>query len=391
MILDFKCSSVFEKNYNAFLDPKIKIIVNQGGSRSTKTYSIIQLLDTIAVSEKINTTFTIARKELSTLRVTAMRDFFDILIDQNAYNPKDHNKSENTYQLQKTLIEFVGLDSPTKKRGAKRKHLFINEANELTLEDWRQLIMRTTGKIFLDFNPSEEHSFIYDNILTREDAILIKSTYLDNPFLEQTLKEEIERFQFEDENYWRVYGLGERGISVVKIYSNWDIVNTEEEWNEQIKKCKETTYGLDFGFNHPTACIEINENENDIYLKEIIYKSGLLNQDIVNLMNEKIPNKNKYIYADSANPDKIKEISQAGFNVHEADKSVKDGIDACKRKKFHVHKDSAGLIKEFKSYSWKTDKNGNILDEPVKAKDDAMDAMRYGIYRKESEPRVWFM
>jgi len=153
MILDFKCSSVFEKNYSAFLDPKIKIIVNQGGSRSTKTYSIIQLLDTIAVSEKVNTTFTIARKELSTLRVTAMRDFFDILIDQNAYNPKDHNKSENTYQLQKTLIEFVGLDSPTKKRGAKRKHLFINEANELTLEDWRQLIMRTTGKIFLDFNP----------------------------------------------------------------------------------------------------------------------------------------------------------------------------------------------------------------------------------------------
>lgn len=390
MTLDFKCSSVFEKNYNAFLNPKIKIIVNEGGSRSTKTYSIIQLLDTLAVSEKSNEIYTIARKELSTLRVTAMRDFFDILIEQNVYNTKDHNKSENTYQLQRTLIEFVGLDSPTKKRGAKRKHLFVNEANELTLEDWRQLIMRTTGKIFIDYNPSEEFSFIYDNILTREDAVLINSTYKDNPFLEQTLKDEIERFQFEDENYWRVYGLGQRGISIVKIYSNWDIVNTEEEWNEKTSRCNELNYGLDFGFNHPTALIEIHENENDIYLKEIIYRSGLLNKDIIMLMNAGIQNKNKFIYADSANPDKIKEISQAGFNIHEADKSVKDGIDACKRKKFHVHKDSAGLIKEFKSYSWKTDRQGNILDEPVKANDDAMDAVRYGIYRKISEPRVWF-
>lgn len=360
MILQLETTKVFKKNYEATK----KIIANQGGTRSSKTYSILQVLIVDAINQKTESITTIARKELSTLRVTAMRDFLEILKDNNIYREQNHNKSEQTYQLGKVLFEFAGLDSPTKKRGAKRRRLFVNEANEITLEDWRQLILRTTDKIFIDYNPSDEFHWIYDFVLTRDDCEYIHSTYKDNGFLEQSIIEEIERLQFEDENFWRIYGLGERGISSERIYNNWDIVNEFPQY------FNETTYGLDFGFNHPTALVEVNENENDIYLRELIYKNGLLNIDIIKLMTELIPNRNKYVYADSANPDKIEEIYQAGFNVYPADKSVKDGIDYVKRKKLHIHKDSVNLIKEIKSYSWKVDKLGRILDEPVKYNDD---------------------
>lgn len=385
MEVEFNSSIIFEKNYSALHNPKKKIIVNQGSSRSTKTYSIIQCLIIDALEQKAESVTTFVRKELSTLKVTALRDFLEILKDQGLYNEKNHNKSEYTYKLKKVTFEFQGLDSPTKKRGAKRRLLFVNEANELTLEDWRQLIIRTTGKIFLDYNPSEEFHWIYDNVLTREDCEYIHSTYKDNPFLEDTIVNEIERLQFEDENFWRIYGLGEKGFSTERIYTNWDIVN------EFPNSFNETTYGLDFGFNHPTALIETNENENDIYIRELIYKSGLVNSQILDLMQTLITNKNKYVYADSANPDKIQEIKQAGFNVYEADKSVKDGIDCVKRKRLHIHKDSVNLIKEIKSYSWKVDKAGRILDEPVKFNDDGMDALRYSLYRKETEIRIAFV
>jgi phage terminase large subunit len=385
MEVEFNSSIIFEKNYSALHNPKKKIIVNQGSSRSTKTYSIIQCLIIDAIEQKTESVTTFVRKELSTLKVTALRDFLEILKEQGLYNEKNHNKSEYTYKLNKVTFEFQGLDNPTKKRGAKRRLLFVNEANELTLEDWRQLVIRTTGKIFLDYNPSEEFHWIYDNVLTREDCEYIHSTYKDNPFLEDTIVNEIERLQFEDENFWRIYGLGEKGFSTERIYTNWDIVN------EFPNSFNETTYGLDFGFNHPTALIETNENENDIYIRELIYKSGLVNSQIIDLMQTLITNKNKYVYADSANPDKIEEIKQAGLNVYEADKSVKDGIDCVKRKRLHIHKDSVNLIKEIKSYSWKVDKSGRILDEPVKFNDDGMDALRYSLYRKETEIRISFV
>ena len=379
MILNFKCSSVFEKNYNS----KKKIVVNQGSSRSTKTYSILQLLIIDATEQTEESTTTIARKELSTLKVTAMRDFFDILKDQELYSEKNHNKTDCTYRLGKVLFEFVGLDSPTKKRGAKRRILFVNECNELTFEDWRQLIIRTTHKIYIDYNPSEEFHWIYDYVLTRDDCEYIHSTYKDNPFLEQTVIDEIERTQFEDENFWRVYGLGERGQSLIKIYNNWRVLSNEE-WDAMTAKVNEKVYGLDFGYNVPTALIEIQEYENDVFLREIVYEKFLLNSQLIEKMKEAGVDRMKEIKADNAEPDKIKEIYNAGFNVHSAIKNVKDGILLVKRKKIFIHKDSDNLIKEIKSYSWKTDKTGRTLDEPVKANDHAMDSLRYGLFRKEN-------
>lgn len=380
MILELESSPIFEKNYNS----KKRIVANQGSSRSTKTYSILQVLIVDALEQTTPSITTIARKELATLRATAMRDFFDILKNNGIYREKNHNKSEHLYTIGKVTFEFVGLDMPTKKRGAKRRKLFVNEANELTFEDWRQLIIRTTGQIYLDYNPSEEFHWIYDNVLTREDCEFIHSTYKDNPFLEKEIVDEIERTQYEDENFWRVYGLGERGQSVVKIYNNWKVLNNEE-WEEQTKKINEINYGLDFGYNVPTALIEIQEYEDNVFLRQLVYEKHLLNSQLINKMNELEIDSNKYVNADSAEPDKIQEIGDAGFNVYPADKAVSDGILFCKRKKIFIHKDSADLIKEIKNYSWKTDRNGNVLDEPVKSNDHLMDAMRYGLYREEVE------
>lgn len=380
MDLDIKTSILFERNYYSTK----RIRANQGSSRSAKTYSILQVLIVDALEQRTRSITTIARKELSTLKATAMRDFFEILNENGIYKKKYHNKSDQTYQLGKVLFEFVGLDMPTKKRGAKRRNLFINEANELTLEDWRQLIIRTTGIIFLDYNPSEEFHWIYDHVLTRDDCEFIHSTYKDNPFLEKSVVLEIEMTRLQDDNFWRVYGLGERGQSVVKIYSNWKVLS-DEEWNEKIKKINEINYGLDFGYNVPSALIEIQENEDDIFLKELIYDKYLLTKNIIDKLIELEIDHNKYINADNAEPDKIQEISDAGFNIYPADKAVSDGILYCKRKKLYIHKDSENLIKEIKNYSWKTDRNGNVLDEPVKSNDHLMDAMRYGLYRDSVE------
>jgi phage terminase large subunit len=321
---------------------------------------------------------------MPSLRGSAMRDFFHILNTLSLYDEKSHNKTENLYKLNGNIIEFISLDESIKVRGRKRDYLFLNEANEVDFESFKQLAFRTTDKIILDYNPHQEYSWIYDNVITRDDAELFISTYKDNSFLDKKNVDEIERLKYEDENYWRIYGLGLVGISIVKIYNNWRVVSLEE-WEQASRKFNETYYGLDFGFNVPTALIELNEYENEIWACEKIYEKYLLNSQLIDRMNELGISRNKFINADNAEPDKILEIQDAGYNIYPADKSVNDGIDYCQRKRIMIHPESVNLIKEIKNYSWKTDKAGKILDEPVKANDHACDALRYGVYRKRPD------
>jgi len=241
MDLNLEVSPVYVKN----IESQKRIRLNQGGTRSGKTWSILQVLITLAFRER-DAVFTILRKSGATLRGTAMRDFFEILHSYNLYNIKDHNRSDNIYHLNGNTFEFLGLDDPKKKRGAKRKHLFINEVNELTYEDWKQLIIRTSGLIFADYNPSDEFHWLHDRIVPREDCDFIHSTYLDNySFLEPSLVKEIERLKDEDVEAWTVYGLGERAASGERIYTNWDY-----DYSDVADR---VYYGLDFGYNNPTA------------------------------------------------------------------------------------------------------------------------------------------
>ena len=258
--LKIKTSNVFERNYKA----STKIVVNQGGTRSGKTYSLCQLLIVKAL-EISGKRYSIVRKSLPSLKLSVMKDFFEILNNLDLYNEANHNKSDHTYLLNGNTFEFISLDQPQKKRGTKRHYLFCNEANELSWEDFFQLIIRTEEKVYIDFNPSETHHWIYDKVLSRDDATLIKSTYLDNPFLADELVKEIERLKDTDDEYWKIYGLGERGFSKSIIFNKVQIIGSIPA------EAKQLAIGLDFGFtNDPTAIIEVYEQEGALIFNELI-------------------------------------------------------------------------------------------------------------------------
>ncbi|MDD4118663.1 MAG: PBSX family phage terminase large subunit [Kiritimatiellae bacterium] len=378
-----KVSVVFQKNYEA----QTKIVVNQGSSRSGKTYSILQLLILVKAFQEKDAIFTIVRKTLPSLKASAMRDFFEILKNEDLYDERHHNKTENTYTLNGNLFEFVSLDQPQKKRGAKRTYLFINEANELTLEDWVQLSIRTEKQIFLDYNPSMEEHWIYDVVLPREDCTFIQSTYLDNKdFLPEEVVKEIENLKYVDENYWRVYGLGLPGQIKGLVFTNWDQV----EAFPQDSECKWIVYGMDFGFsNDPTALIKVGLCGGELYLDELIYNRGLTNQDIARWMGELGLKWEDEVIADNQ-PKCIYEIKKEGFQVKATFKgkdSILAGIDVLKRYKMNVTKRSVNLIRELKNYKWREDQAGKATNVPIDKFNHGIDAVRYAVLAKAMHRR----
>ena len=359
-----------------------RIVIEQGGTRSGKTYNILLWIIFNYCSKNKGKIITICRKTYPALRATAMRDFIEILRINNLYDENQHNKSSSEFQLNGNTIEFISLDKPTKIRGRKRDLLYINEANEITFEDWQQLIFRTTGRVVLDYNPSDEFHFIYDKIKPRDDADFFITTYKNNPFLSPEIISEIERLKDIDDNYWKVYGLGEIGTSKSIIFR----IN---ECNDVPETADLLSFGMDFGFtNDPTTLVGIWKQGDDIYLKEYLYKTGLTNRDIDSYLREfKI--ERKEIFADSAEPKSIEELYRMGWNIKPATKgqgSINIGIDMMKRYRLNVTKDSINMIKEFKNYKWQEDKNGIILNTPVDMFNHTIDAVRYGLYDKLSRP-----
>ena len=406
--LQLKVTPVFRKN----LGINTRIVVNQGGSRSSKTYSLCQLM-IVRAMETSGEVFSICRKTFPALRASVMRDFFEILNGLGLYSENFHNKTENQYMLHGNMIEFFAVDEQQKVRGRKRDTLWCNEANEFKHEDFKQLAMRTSGQIYLDYNPSDEFHWIYDKVLTRKDCFFIHSTYLDNTFLAKEIIREIESYKDLDPNYWRIYGLGERGISQAAIYTHFELIDNMpgDDWFDEV------VYGLDFGYNHPTSLNKVGIKDDRLYTQEVIYEKHLTNQllimkmlgwermtermkdDIAKIGYEqkdfpdlKIPF-NKVIYCDSAEPSRIEEIRNAGFWSLPADKgkdSVKKGIDLIKTTRWFITKESLNVIKEARFYKWKV-KDEQVLDEPVKINDDAMDSIRYGYYTYKNESYVGFV
>jgi phage terminase large subunit len=360
-----------------------RIVIEQGGTRSGKTYNILLWIIFSYCMRHTGRTITIARKTYPALRSTAMRDFINIVKDYGIYSELNHNKSNSEYVLNGNLVEFISLDQPTKVRGRKRDLLFINEANELFFEDWQQLIFRTTGKIILDYNPSDEFHWIYDRVKVREDAEFYITTYKDNPFLESQIIQEIERLKDVDENYWKIYGLGQVGTAKSLIF-NFNLIDTIPE------NAKFISYGLDFGFtNDPTALVKVYLHDTNLYVKELLYRTGMTNQDIAKELDRLEIGRREEIFADASEPKSIEEIYRMGWNIKKADKpqgSVNLGIDMLRRYTLNVTKDSLNLIKEGRNYKYKEDKNGNILNEPADAFNHTMDALRYAIFMKLSKP-----
>ena len=349
--------------------------VHQGGTRSGKTYSICTLLIEWACTHpRAGAVVTIVRKTYPSLRASVMRDFFEILEREGLYKPEKHNKSDSTYRLFGNLFEFISVDQPQKIRGRKRTICFINEANELTYEDWQQLILRTTGRMIIDYNPSDTFSWIYDYVIPRDDADFFQTTYKDNPYLGAETIAEIERLQETDDNYWRIYGLGERGINTASVFPSWTVAEVPEN-------AKLVGYGMDWGFtNDPTALIAVYQAGHELYLDELLYETGLTNQDIGGRLDTLIPGARDPIVADSSEPKSIEELHRMGWNVKPSKKgpdSIRMGIDIMKRHKLHASKRSTNLHKELTNYQWETDRNNRQLNKPRDLHNHAIDAVRY--------------
>ena len=369
---------VFEANKRAYFRRR-RYISNQGSSRSSKSYSIMQLLSLIG--QKENKAITVVSPSLPHLKRGAMRDFLSIIGDgldpfgnpcgQQIYKTANHNKTDNIYRFSKhSYVEFFGAENEGKIRGPGRNILFINEANLLTFEQFTQLALRTTDSIFIDFNPADLYSWVYE-IAGRPNAEFIHSTYRNNlGNLPQHQIDEIEYLKTADPNLWKVYGLGLKGSSAETIYTHW--LMTKQFPEDAI----DISYGLDFGFNHPMALVKTGVKDQRVYADQLIYQSNMTNPQLIGQMAD-MGLKGKLIWCDGARPDSINELRIAGFDARPAMKDVYDGIMSVKAMPLYVTQRSTDLIKEIKTYKWKKTPQGIVLDEPVKFMDDAMDAMRY--------------
>ncbi len=380
MQLKLQASEILQKN---IVSTK-RIKINRGGTRSTKSYSICQIAVVWLITGRINNqyeekgTFSIVRKYFPSLRATTIKDFIDILDEIGVTDFVEHNKNTKEFRYENRIVEYFSVDQETKLRGRKRNHLFVDEANEINKIEWQQLLFRTTGYIYLALNPSNPNHFIKTDLedvrqYKENDVDVIVSSYLDNPFLEETIIKEIELLKGSDPVLWQVYGNGEWGAIEGLIFSNAQPVESMQ--GELIG------YGLDFGFSiDPTAMVQVNKYNGELYVQTILYERGLTNQDITKKMNDMNVSLYKPIIGDSAEPKSIEEIYRSGYrNIKPALKgkdSIRNSIDILRRYKInYVVGDAIG--NEFKTYKFKSDKNNNITDQVTDMNNHSIDALRY--------------
>lgn len=379
-------SNVFVRN---FLSRKT-YLVNQGGARSTKSWSIAQLLIQRFWNVP-NRKILVTRKTGPALHLTALKLVIDLLKLYGRYQYCDHDKTYNviTHPTNGSSFTFLSVDDPEKIKSTEWNDIWAEEATEFTWDDF--LIFQTRisapttdehpNQIILSFNPDDEFGWINQRLVLSpafaNDAELIKSSYRDNPYLAASYIKILEGLREQDPSAARVFADGEYAQLTGVIYSPYELVRAFPE------SVDETIYGLDFGFNNPSGLIEIGiKDGRDHYLRQLIYQTGLTNPDLIELAKTVIPeeHRDRPIYCDAAEPDRIEEFCRAGFNAHPADKAVKTGIDFCKSQKFFTLASNVDLNKERGVYKWRVDKNGRALDEPVKFMDHLMDAKRYAVY-----------
>ena len=373
-------SKVFEKTYNAILAPKRpRYVVSRGGTRSGKTYAILQILDFLVEKDHAGDVTSVVSETLPHLKKGAIRDFETIrgttLKDDPAWNESDHIY---TYPGGGKL-EFFSVDTPGKVQGPGRKRLYENEAIHLKYDTHRQLAVRTTGIIFMDYNP-EQVSWIDEKILTRDDVQVLDSTYLDNDYLTEEQVREIESNRG-DSNWWRVFGEGKTGHLEGLIFPDFIQVDSLPEKSDGMIE----TYGLDYGFtNDPTTLIHcyVDNRKKEIWLDEVCYRTGMLNEDIAAVMKQEGIGRAVRVYADSAEPKTNETIRRYGFNIEGSYKATKiaEQLQAMKGYKIYVTKRSLNLIRELRGYVWMRDKNGEWLNELVDILNHTIDAARYAVF-----------
>lgn len=370
------CNKQFYQALNS--DKRLRIF--QGGTRSGKTYSLMQYVLYLMTVSKTPLTISIVRKTLPAIKRSVLRDFLHISRQLGIYWNGTHNRSDNTFLYNGHTLEMFSTDDAQKIRGSSRDILWINEGNELFFEDFNQLAMRTRNYILIDFNPSDPIHFLYD-LADRNDADLFISTYKDNKFLPKELVDEIERIRDRDPDYWRVYGEGQRAIfSNRQIFTTWQYIPKNE-----FPEFSETALGIDFGYsNDPCVVVEVGKVGDKLFVHEWLYRKGMTNRDLAEFLKQNNLNQ-KLAYCDSAEPKSIEELRQMDVLAKPTIKgqgSINAGISLLKEFDIFISNESQNIKKEQMTYFWEELKDGTIINKPISKNDHTMDALRYCVYSR---------
>lgn len=371
-----KCTKVFQNTLNAYSSGKYRIIANRGATRSSKTYSTLQLLYVIATSTK-DLRISIVSESFPHLKRGALRDFQTIIAGENYIGITKIREAEHQYLFSTgSFIEFFSIDDAGKLRGSQRDICFINECNRISYEAYKQLAIRTSKTVFLDFNPVK--NFWIDDLKYRDDFIEFKSTYKDNDFLSIEQVREIES-HMNDKKWFAIYGLGEYAKSDGLVYQEYNI------YKEGIDR-GEVFYGVDFGFKDPTAIVKVTIYDDEIYIEELLYTSYLSGDDIVKKCKELIPI-NSIVIADCARPEIIAQMNKNRIRTYACKKgpnSIIEGIQLLKSYKIFVK--GHNIENELNSYSWIENNDGEYTDQPVDKDNHLLDAARYVVLYKAKAP-----
>ena len=377
--------NIIREMYEANTDPNYRVYVNQGGTSSSKTYTILQVLLMIAVQER-RVVCTVVGQDLPNIKVGAWRDIKGIITDDDVLRKRCvMNESTHTIVFSNgSLIEFKSYDDEQDAKSGKRDYLFINEANGITYEVYWQLAIRTKKKIWIDYNPSERF-WVHDKVLGTDGVKLIISDYRQNMFLPADMAERIANIQ--DEDLRQVYTFGLTGKLEGLIIRNYSIVDSMPEPHE----CKVQGFGLDFGFSQdPTALVDCALAHGELWFDCVIYETGLTNPQIAQRIKAHHLSALFPVVADSAEPKSIAEIRSERINVVPASKgndSIRIGIDIMRRYKWNITRRSRGLIDEVQRYKWKTNRSGDTTNEPIDNWNHAIDAIRYWCLRNLAQRR----
>ena len=362
--------------YDANLEATERVVVNQGGTSSGKTFAIMQVLYWLAFHEP-NQVITVVGQDVPNLKKGAYRDAITIRNGSDVLQilfPYVNDGDRIIKCTNGSIIEFSSFKDAQDAKSGKRDYLFINEANGITYEVYWQLAIRTRKKIFIDYNPSARF-WVHDEILGRDGVRLIISDHRKNNFLSEEEHYRIEHI--EDEELWKVYARGLTGKITGLVLTNWDIVEVlppREEW-------KMSAYGLDFGFtNDPSALEHVVQAHGDLWIDEDIYSTGLTNPDIASRAHGAGIGGEDQIIADCAEPKSIAELRAHGLWVTPSPKgqdSIVSGLDILKRYRLHVTRRSAGIIANLRSYPWGKDRDGNMTNKPEDKNNHGIDAIRY--------------
>lgn len=330
--------------------------------------------------------YLVARKVAKTIRNSVFALLKDIIAQWGLSSHFTINKSEFriTCNLNGNEIICVGLDDPEKIKSITGiTGMWLEEASEFELTDFNQLDLRLRGhthnykQIIITFNPISETHWLKKEFFDqrRDDASVLKTTYHDNRFIDDNYKQVLENLKHSDYTYYMVYCMGNWGSLGHMVYTNYEV----HDFSLELEDYSSVYWGVDWGYNDPTAYVQVGIKDDEVYIMREFYQSGLSNRELIAELS-KFHNPRHMITADSSEPARIKEFKASGFQIQPAKKgqgSIKAGIDFLRARKIHIHPDCINFRKEISMYKYRQDAKGNVLDEPVDFMNHILDATRY--------------